>query len=823
MAAVPSSSLIQSQFWSCRPSKSCKLFLGSNSLYKKHTVYTSGKTAGSLLHSDTIHNRRMKLIAASVSQTETGSPPATYLLWTEYGGPVNVVVAKKNVNYSVYIELSSLQISVDKKKDKPLICWSIFRSDSSDKSRTIETAFTEKSLGKFTVELEFEPSLAPLYLSFLVKLPTNGKSETLEIKSHRKTHFCVPVGLKSGHPAPLGFTALYDDSSINFALFSPAAESVILCLYDDTSTRKPTLEIALDPYINRTGGVWHVSFDSSFPFTKYGYRICNGDETLTSGVLLDPYAKIIETVIPSSLLPIRLGKLSNELPFDWNGDVPLSLPMETLFVYRLNVKKFTIDKSSNLPNEIAGTFMGITEKLQHFKSLGVNAILLEPIFPFDEQQGPYFPLHFFSPENQSSINSMKEMVKTLHENGIEILLEVVFTESGALQGFDNDTYLRDGRHLNCNHPIVQELILDSLGYWVTEFHIDGFCFINASSLLMGTKGEILHRPPLVEAIAFDPLLHNTKIIADYRNPFETETEEKLNVRFPHWKRWAEMNDRFRDDVRKFLKHDGLVSDLATRICGSGDIFKSGRGPNFSFNFVAGNWGLSLVDLVSFSNGSGLVSEISWNCGEEGPTKSSIILQKRLKQIRNFLFIQFISLGIPVLNSGDECGQSSGGSTKYADRSAFNWSSLKTGFGIQTSEFISFLTCLRTRRNDAFQRSSFLSEKDIEWRGKDGKTPIWEDPMSRFLAVVIKVSKGDMFIAFNGGDRSENVVLPTTRAGMEWFRLVDTGLSFPGFFMEDGEMVIDEMVDELDGYKMKSHSCVLFEARPQKDAGLVNSL
>ncbi|KAL9331747.1 hypothetical protein ACSQ67_001357 [Phaseolus vulgaris] len=423
--------------------------------------------------------------------------------------------------------------------------------------------------------------------------------------------------------------------------------------------------------------------------------------------------------------------------------------------------------------------------------------------------------------------SMKEMVKTMHANGIEVLVEVVFSntaEIGALQGIDDSSYylangvgdLKIQSALNCNYPIVQNLILDSLRYWVTEFHIDGFSFINASHLLRGFHGEYLSRPPLVEAIAFDPVLSKTKIIADCWDPHDTVAKE---IHFPHWMRWAEMNAKFCNDVRNFFRGENLLSDLATRLCGSGDMFSGGRGPAFSFNYIVRNFGFSLVDLVSFSSDD----ELSWNCGEEGPTNNTSVLERRLKQIRNFLFILFVSLGVPVLNMGDECAHSSGGFPAYDDIKPMTWSALTTGFGKQISQFIFFMSSLRRRRSDLLQRRSFLKEENIEWYGSDGAPPRWEDPSCKFLAMTLKSEvavlsessvssdiSGDIFIALNVADEPESTVLPLPPEGMSWYRLVDTSLPFPGFFSSSGE-IVPEMKAGLSTYKMKSHSCALFEA------------
>lgn len=779
-----------------------------------------------------------------------------YLFRTEDGGHVKVSTWKKDGKCAVSIEVSPLEVGSN--DCELVLVWGIYRSNSASlisvdsgqstsPSRTVDTPLIQNSSGKFAVELEFEAKQTPFYLSFLLKSIANDESSGSEIRSHRKVNFCVPIGLDRGHPYPLGLS-FSADGSVNFAFFSRKTENVVLCLYDNATAEKPALELDLDPYVNRSGDIWHASLEGGRKFLGYGYRCQNsallgdGDNVDVSPVVLDPYAKIIASSgadHASVVYPKYLGILCEEPTFDWSGDVRPNLSMEKLVVYRLSVMHFTERKSSKLSGNVLGTFAGLAEKLNHFKTLGVNAVLLEPIFPFAEQQGPYFPCHFFSPSSlygpsgssMSAISSMKEMVKKLHAHGIEVFLEVVFShtaEGGALQGIDDASYyyanrvadLESRNALNCNYPIVQTLVLDSLRHWVTEFHVDGFCFVNASFLLRGFHGEHLSRPPLVESIAFDPLLSNTKIIADCWDPQDPVLKE---TRFPHWKRWAEINTKFCFDVRKFLRGEGLLSDLATRLCGSGDIFSGGRGPAFSFNFIARNSGLTLVDLVSFS-GEKLASELSWNCGEEGPTNKTPVLERRLKQIRNYLFILFVSLGVPVLNLGDECGQSSGGSASYSDRKAFDWKALTTGFGVQTSQFISFLGSFRVRRSDLLQKRNFLKEDNIEWYGSDLSPPKWDVPSSKFLAMMLKAEKsetqlsseytatnGDLFVAFNAAGRSESVTLPPVAEGMAWFRLVDTALPFPGFFTNDGEPVA-EQIEDLFIYEMKSHSCILFEAR-----------
>ncbi|KAK9672070.1 hypothetical protein RND81_12G074400 [Saponaria officinalis] len=832
---------------------SCDLFGRRTFKYERKTVRQREHVLVTADHSVKCSARELIVRAHTLSNPSIYRDEqklSKYCFWTENVGQVTVAVGKKNVRYPVQIEF--FPVSSNDNQTKLILSWGIYRSDSTSfiplefqsssngQNAISEISVLRNSFGSYVVEMEFESYLAPFYLSFLLKYAEKDNSE---IKSHRNTNFCVPVGFTSGNPAPLGVSFM-SDGRINFALFSRNAERVFLCLFDDNASEKPALEIELDPYVNRTGDIWHASIDSAGPFLSYGYR-CKKDafDGTTSRVLLDPYAKLLRKKVPG--LP-DLGELCAAPAFDWSRDVHPKLPLEKLTVYRLNVKKFTSDKSSKLSSNISGTFSGVTEKIDHLKSLGFNAILLEPIFAFTENLGPYFPFHFFSPmqaygpfdDSASAINSMKNMVKKMHDSGIEVFLEVVFShtaDDNAIRDVDSSYFYTEGdpddlggrNALNCNYPIVQQMIVESLRYWVSEFRIDGFCFVNASYLLRGFHGESLSRPPLIETITYDPVLSKTKMIADCWDPYDLVSKE---TRFPHWKKWAEINSKFSVDVRNFLRGKGLISDLATRLCGSGDIFSTGRAPSFSFNFITRNSGLPLVDLVSFS-GSDLANDLSWNCGEEGATSNKVVLETRLKQIRNFLFILFISLGIPVLNMGDECGLSAGGSPAYTDKKPLNWSAVTTPFGIQITRFISYMISLRERRSDLLQKREFLKEEHIGWFHSDLSAPKWDDPSTKFLAMKLTPEtkgiepsldsssvEGKFYVAFNAGQESETIILPALAEEMAWVRLVDTGLPYPGFFSDEG-VVIPAQVTEPITYEMKPHSCVLLEAKIQQHESL----
>ncbi|XP_057821330.2 isoamylase 2, chloroplastic isoform X2 [Cryptomeria japonica] len=797
---------------------------------------------------------------------------SVYLFHTDAGGQVKAFVNKENMMYKVTIEVSSLPTRFGDLEHGLRLHWGLFRSDSLqwvvlDSASTLEgtTSGTENNkdfmetpfqlgpAGCYALELAFHSSQAPLFVTFVL-----NTRDGIWIRNHLGKNFCVPLGAGRGNPDPLGFS-LGNDESANFALYSRTAENVVLCLYDATST-EPSLEIDLDPYINRTGDVWHISLETLGEYTRYGYR-CKGDIDWDKGgrfharrILLDPYSKFVAPFVlgqDKSASPASyLGWLIEEPSFNWDGDTHPCLPLESLVIYRLNVELFTADKSSGLQGDLQGTFLGLIDKIYHLKNLGVNAVMLEPIFAFDRSQGPFYPYNFFAPmdiygplgNGISASSSLKEMVKSFHENGIEVILEVVYThtaekddsapETISFRGIDNssyyildksneDTTADSTNKFNCNHPVALKLILDSLRHWVNEYHVDGFSFSNSQSLLKGPHGENLSRPPLIEAITFDPVLSKTKIIADPCLPFITPSKEIL---FPHWKKWAEMNFRFHDDVRKFLRGDkDQLSNFATRLCGSGDIFTDGRGPCFSLNFITRNFGLSLVDLVSFSD-THESAQLSWNCGEEGPTNNHLILETRLKQIRNFLFILLVSLGVPVLNMGDEYGQTKGGSTHLNDRKPFDWDALKTEFGVQTTRFIGFLNSFRARRCDLLKRKSFLKIENLDWHGRYPNQPQWEDPSSSFIAVSIKPEENeseqistswDLYIAFNSQQSPENVTLPQLPDGILWHRLVDTSLPFPETFSREATSM-DLPPIRFTTYEIKPHSCVLFEARSNKD-------
>ncbi|OAE34796.1 hypothetical protein AXG93_2528s1620 [Marchantia polymorpha subsp. ruderalis] len=704
-----------------------------------------------------------------------------FLYHIDGGGQVVATVTKTTP------KIYSLSVQLDMGKQEPvLLHWGLFRSSSTDwvlldpkdappgtkytkgKTEAMRTPMECDSRGIRTLELDFDASKTPFYVAFVLFRPAQNGGEATWIRSAHGENFCIPVGIGKGQPEPLGLTWKKDG----------------------------LMEIDLERSVHRTGDVWHAEVEVG-EFTRYGYR-CKGDVSWESGnryqarhVLLDPYAKLLAPPVPgqeSLPSPARaLGSLKRQtVQFDWESDAYPRIPLERLVVYKLNVASFTSDESSGLEESVRGTFEGIARKVQHLVDLGVNAVILESVFEHDDCR--LNPISFFAPAARygsgdclSASTSLKKMVKELHSHGIEVILDVVYSHTAeggddtpkniSFRGIDNSTfYILDGfgkvvasefgtsNAFNCNHPVVQRMIVDSLRHWVEEYHVDGFVFVNGSALVTGPHGQQLSRPVLVEAISFDPVLASTKLIVDTFSPF---TRSSKSLPFPHWRRWCELNSLFRNDARRFLRGDiGELSSFATRLCGSGDIFANGRGPSYSMNFVTGPYGFTLADLVSFSESSGSSTEFSWNCGAEGPTEDPLVLETRVKQVRNFIMALLLSEGVPVFNMGDEYGHSKGGQIDLEESS--------------------------------FLGARFIADKQ---EGVGG------------------LEVADLFIAFNPHGDAVLATFPECSTGMTWYRIADTSLPHPDDFVLEGVPINTQISTSLGGtYEVQPYSSVLFEAR-----------
>jgi glycogen operon protein len=506
---------------------------------------------------------------------------------------------------------------------------------------------------------------------------------------------------------------------VNFAVFARHSTAVHLVLFRE-GREEPIAEIPLDPTLNRTGDVWHV-FVSNLPLeTVYGYRV-NGPFNARAGhrynpkaILLDPYARglsgglhwgVPDTPHGSNGTgqAVRLGRIVQD-DFDWGDDAPPRVPMADTVLYEMHVRGFTRHPSSGVRHP--GTYQGLCEKISHLKTLGVTTVQLMPVMEFDELDVPhkhptigeplrnlwgYAPLSYFAPKASYAaqpgvaLREFKQMIREFHRAGLEVILDVVYNHTGegnengptvSFRGLDNAVYyMLDrggcyynfsgcGNTVNCNHPLVRDLILDSLAYLVAECHVDGFRFDLAAVFGRGPHGKVLEDPPLIQHIAEHPVLSGTKLLAEAWDAAGLSCLGK----FPAWGRWAEFNGWFRDDVRRFIGgYAGAAANVAKRVCGSLDLYgDSCRHPYHSINFVTCHDGFTLHDLVSYNqkhngangdqNRDGWDWNHSFNCGHEGPTDNAHINALRQRQMRNFLTMMFISQGVPLLLAGDEFGR-----------------------------------------------------------------------------------------------------------------------------------------------------------------------
>jgi isoamylase len=689
-----------------------------------------------------------------------------------------------------------------------------------------------------------------------------------------RKYFC----LHRGSPMPLGATAV--PGGINFALFSRHANRVTLVLFEPGGNG-PIAQFDLHPDRNRTGWVWHAMIEGAGPGICYGYHldeIPNDAPHLNRFVpgrlMLDPYGKAVEGGevwgVPRKERLQERRTIAYEEEFDWGADHPLKILLSESVIYEMHVRGFTRHASSGVSRP--GTFAGLIEKIPYLKSLGVTAVELLPVNEFEEgdteRRDPdtgkpllnfwgYQPICFFAPNTSyaaeaargGAVREFKRMVKAFHESGIEVILDVVFNhtaegdETGpvwSFRGIDNTVYYildKDTGHylnysgcgntVNCNHPIVRDLIRDTLRYWVTEMHVDGFRFDLASILGRGQDGSVLADPPILERLANDPILAKTKLIAeawDAAGLYQVGT-------FPAWGRWAEWNGKFRDDVRKFVRGDaGMVSALATRLLGSADLYlTSAREPYHSINFITSHDGFTMADLVSYSekhnerngedNHDGTNENHSWNHGVEGPTDDPEIQRLRLRQIRNFAAILMVSNGVPMMMAGDELGRTQqGNNNAYCQDNEIAWidwrlENSKSDLLRFWKGMIEFRKRHKVLRRVTFELGDGKSAPMVAWHGVELGQPDWSDE-SRALAMHVAGSGEDgspdhIYFIANAWWKELRFALPYIE-GYRWVRFVDTALAPP---LEIAEFGAEVEVKPQDHYLASGRSVVILLARP----------
>ena len=600
----------------------------------------------------------------------------------------------------------------------------------------------------------------------------------------------------AGAPYPLGAT--WDGAGVNFAIFSEHAEQVELCLFDSPLAEKESTRITLP---EQRDFVWHAFLSNVRPGQLYGYRIHGpydpkaGHRFNPAKILLDPYAKAIGRGVGWSdeLFGYTVGGPEADLSrddrdsaafaplgvvidpvFDWGSDQLLRRRWRDTVIYETHVKGITC-RHPGVPEGLRGTYAGLASEpiIDHLKKLGVTAVELMPVHYFvDDRQllerklknyWGYNTLGFFAPEPRyASVESAHElvrefrtMVRTLHAAGIEVIMDVVYNHTAegnhlgptlSFRGIDNGAYYRVksddpryymdytgcGNTLNMTHPRVLQLIMDSLRYWVIEMHVDGFRFDLAAALArefhevdrLGAFFDIIHQ---------DPVLSQVKLIAE---PWDLGEGGYQVGNFPLG--WTEWNGKYRDAIRRFWKGDsGVMSELATRLCGSSDLYESsGRRPSASINFVTAHDGFTLHDLVAFdhkhnaANGEGgqdgTNDNLSWNHGVEGPTDKPDILELRERQKRNFLATLFLSQGVPMLLGGDEIGRSQhGNNNAYCQDNDLTW----LDWSLDPSrkallEFTGRLIQFR-RKHPNLRRHKFLQGRPI--RGSGIRDIVWLRP------------------------------------------------------------------------------------------------
>ncbi len=600
----------------------------------------------------------------------------------------------------------------------------------------------------------------------------------------------VPLSVPYGaHPAKKG---------VQFTLFSRHASRVWLMLFNDPNASTPDEEYELTPEKNRIGDIWHIHLQTAREGQFYAYRMEGkappGEVNFfnPNQWLLDPYALAISGsptwADPFNLQPGKPPKNGPLFPkgvivrneFDWEEDKTPRIPLAETIIYETHLRGFTVHPSAG--SKHPGTYRGLMDKIPYLRDLGITAVELLPIQEFNEMEyylentgrknlrnyWGYSTLAFFAPNGRyahkgvygSQVREFKELVIALHKAGLEVILDVVFNhtaEAGdggpiySFRGIDNSVfYIMDekghyknysgcGNTVNSNTPIVRDFIMDCLRYWVLHMHVDGFRFDLASILTRGPDGEVLPAPPIVEQIAEDPALRDTKIIAeawDAAGSYQVGT-------FPS-DRWSEWNGLYRDDVRRFWLSGkpGTMGRMATRLSGSSDLYdRNGQTPLKSINFITCHDGFTLADLTYYnqkhneangeSNRDGETNNWGNNHGVEGPTSDTNILAIRKRQQKNLVATLFLSQGVPMMLAGDEFGRTQqGNNNAYCqdnEISWVDWSLLDKHADLQqfTKKMIAFRKAHPSLRRARF----FAGDKkgqpvDIQWIGPNGSAPDW---------------------------------------------------------------------------------------------------
>jgi glycogen operon protein len=659
-----------------------------------------------------------------------------------------------------------------------------------------------------------------------------------------------------GRSFPIGATV--EPDGVNFCVYSRHATVIELLLFESAADAEPSQVIRLDPDANRTYYYWHVFVAGIQAGQLYGYRAygANAPERGlrfdSSKLLIDPYALAVANSenyqrtkamqAGDNAAHAMKSVVVDPLAYDWEGDRPIRRAYQSAVIYEMHVGGFTRHPNSGVDPARRGTYLGLTEKIPYLNDLGVMTVELMPVQQFDPQSAPlginywgYQSVAWFAPHAAYSsrkdplgpVDEFRDMVKQLHRAGIEVILDVVFNHTAegdehgptlSLRGLDNSSYyLLDandrsryvdvtgcGNTIDGNKTIARRLILDCLRHWVQHMHVDGFRFDLASVLSRGEDGLPLKSPPLLWDIETDPILSNTKIIAE-----AWDAAGLYQVASFVGDRWAVWNGRYRDTVRRFVKSDnGMVSDLADSLMGSAQFYQQpDRATERSVNFITAHDGFTLNDLVSYNdkhneanqenNHDGTNDNFSWNSGVEGSTDDVAIESLRQRQIRNFLTILLMSQGRAMLLMGDEVRHTQqGNNNAYAqdnEISWFNWDDVE-----KNAELLRFVRGLIQfhQQSPIFHDRRFWSEPggaDVTWHGIHLNQPDYgENSHSLALELTDTDSDSHLHVMFNAFWEPLTFDLPQLPAGRTWRRLVDTSLDSPKDFADPPALLAGDL-------------------------------
>jgi isoamylase len=661
--------------------------------------------------------------------------------------------------------------------------------------------------------------------------------------------------LHVSRPYPLGPTVTAEGT--NFSVFSANATGVEIVFFDHTDDAQGARVISLDPVLQRTSHYWHIFVPDIRSGQLYGYRVdgphdpSRGHRFDRNKLLLDPYARSVSVghnysrgaaSRPGDNAATCMKSVVTDMSiFDWEDDKPLNRPFSQTIIYEIHVAGFTRHPSSGVSATNSGTYLGVIEKIPYLKQLGITAVELLPVFQFDTQDAPgnlsnywgYDPISFFAPHLAYSTNDdpltcldeFRTMVKELHRAGIEVILDVVYNHTGegneegptlCFKGLENSfyyipnedastyaNYTGAGNTLKANHSVVKRLILDSLKYWVSEMHVDGFRFDLASIFSRSESGKPMLNAPIVWEIDSEPELAGAKLIAE-----AWDAGGLYQVGSFGRDKWKEWNGRFRDCVRGFIKGDqDTVWKLRERLTGSPDIYDAGNRPaGQSLNFVTCHDGFTLNDLVSYNgkhneanlqnNEDGTNSSLSWNCGIEGSSRNSEVELLRMQQIKNMIALTLLSVGTPMLLMGDEIRRTQGGNNNaYCQNNETSWMDWDLcNINADLLRFVRLMTRFRLHFNDGFEHTpldleEFLKRAQVEWHGTEIGKPDWSrDSHSVALTLHNPPMKQMRYIAINSYWETLEFALPpleqTSIGG--WHRIIDTALPSPNDVAEPGK-------------------------------------